>query len=62
MSYPNERDCHHGRKRGKCHDCDNEEEIADLKQELAEMKQMYADDMGSDTFDEEGWQKERPYT
>ena len=40
-SYPNARDCEHGRQRGKCIDCDYielEKENARLRKELQKMK------------------------
>jgi hypothetical protein len=30
MTFPNARDCEHGRQRGKCHECDAAADMADL--------------------------------
>ena len=47
MSYPNERDCEHGRQRGKCPECDLREanvRIGRLLEALTEIKENSYDD------------------
>ena len=34
-TYPNQRDCEHGRRRGSCEICDHEQEIASLHKIIA---------------------------
>ena len=38
MTYPNTRDCKHGLLRGKCDNCDDEAEIEELKELIAELE------------------------